>query len=276
MNNEKIKQLVAKYTEGQTSLEEERKLRRYFGKENIPNELQPYAEQFRYYNEMRQSGAPADFDPFAKIDFEEESDQLAAASVTDQKSRVLFDPAQKNGFSWWAGRIAAGFLLLLIGYGANELLNDNDYASTQQVAQLEKEVQQMKDALMATSDYETASAGERLSAVSMSTRYANQESLDRQITDILVYTMNNDKNVNVRLAAAEALFRYREELRIQKALVNGLNQQSDPLMQITLIDMLVKLKASGAVTEMEKLLVDADTEDIVRERLQAGIAELKV
>ena len=146
----------------------------------------------------------------------------------------------------------------------------------EQVEALQQEVERMKEALMYGGDYRQASAGERLSAVKKTTGFATENNrLDRQITDILVFTMNNDKSVNVRMAAAEALFRFRDEVQIRKALVGALSQQEDPQMQLTLIDMIVHLKAKGALNEMNKLLVDSETREIVRERLRTGIAELK-
>lgn len=134
----------------------------------------------------------------------------------------------------------------------------------------------MKEALMYDGMYQNASAGERLSAVNLvSQKPLADDELDQQIIDILVYTMNNDKSVNVRMAAADALFRFRSDSRIQKALIHSIVRQKEPLMQITLIDMLVEMKAREALNEMKKMLMDSNTRDIVKERLETGIAELK-
>jgi len=80
----------------------------------------------------------------------------------------------------------------------------------------------------------------------------------------------------VRSAAAEALFQFRKEVGIKVAFINGLSKQDDPLMQITLIDMLVELEATNAISEMEKMLANNDTNELVRRELEAGIAELNV
>lgn len=263
MNTEKIKQLIEKFYEGQTSLEEEQQLHEYFQREEIPDELQSEAAYFQYSAAVGEENASADFDPFAKMKAESSSPRAES-------------PGLSNTVLMWSLRIAAGFILLLIGFSAGQFLDDDAGASTEQVAALQQEVQQMKDALMYGGNYRQASAGERLSAVKMSTLFETDDTqLDQQISDILIYTMNNDKSVNVRIAAAEALFQFRDEAEIQKALVNSLMKQDNPQMQLTLIDMLVQLKAKGALNEMNKLLMDSDTREIVRERLQAGIAELK-
>lgn len=264
MNTEKIKQLIEKYYEGETSLEEERQLRDYFSKEEVPEELESHTAQFAYYDER--SEQDTDFDPYAKIDFKEEGE------VSTEKAVRQVGRSNK-----WLLRVAAGFILLLVGFSAGQFLSNGSGASTEQVAALQQEVQQMKEALMYGGNYRQASAGERLSAVKLSSELPSSNGkLDQQITDILIYTMNNDKSVNVRVAAAEALFRFRENPQIQRALVNALSEQGDPQMQIMLIDMLVQMKARGALNEMNKLLVNANTRDIVRDRLKAGIAELKI
>lgn len=272
MNTEKIKQLIDQFYEGQTSLEEEQQLRTYFQQEEIPEELQSHADYFRYSEAMSDETASTGFDPLAKV----ESQSSAEGAPLDNQQLGLAG-SQSNKALVWSLRVAAGFILLLIGFSAGQLLNGPSGASSQQVTALQQEVSQMKDALMYGDTYRQASAGERLSAVKMSTRFASGSNikLDQQITDILIYTMNNDQSVNVRMAAAEALFRFRDELQIQKALVNALSRQDDPQMQITLIDMLVQLKARGALNEMNKLLMDSDTRKIVRQRLREGIAELR-
>ncbi|NGP87041.1 HEAT repeat domain-containing protein [Fodinibius halophilus] len=270
MKKEQAKQLIEKYYEGQTSLEEEQRLQAFFQNEQIPEELQSHADYFRYTTVMRRENTDSGFDPLGKVEAEPDVPITPLDKSTESESGL------GSRAVVWSLRIAAGFILLLIGFSAGQFLNNNGGASTEQVAALQQEVQQMKEALMYGGNYQQASAGERLSAVKNSTRFVSDNNeLDRQITDILIYTMNNDNSVNVRMAAAEALFRFRDESPIQKALVKALPHQEDPQMQLTLIDMLVQLKAKGALNEMNKLLMDSDTREIVRKRLQAGIAELK-
>lgn len=273
MNTKTIHALLDKYYRGETTLDEERALRTYFrehDRQALPPALQTQADLF---SRLEEAGAqePESFDPMAKIEPQGDTGNI------NQPISYELRP-QRHSAAWtWSLRIAAGIVLLLAGFAAGQFLGGgNEYASTRQVAQLEQEVQQMKQALMNSGSYRTVSAGERLSAVNLSTRIpADEQRLDNQITDILAYTMNNDQSVNVRIAAAEALFRFRSDPRVKNALVRSLTQQDDPLMQITLIDMLVELKASGAVNEMKKLLVDTDTQEMVRQRLEVGIARLK-
>ncbi|MGD8427548.1 MAG: HEAT repeat domain-containing protein, partial [Balneolaceae bacterium] len=159
---------------------------------------------------------------------------------------------------------------------AGQLLQIKEGASSKEVAALNHEIQRMKQTLMYGGSYSQVSAGERLSAINLSTKIpSGDKRLGQEITDILIHTMNSDKSVNVRMAAAEALFRFRDEPGIKKALVNSLSEQEDPQMQITLIDMLVQMKAKGALNEMNKLLMNTNTRDVVKQQLKAGIAELR-
>ena len=281
MNTEKIEQLLEKFFEGETTLEEEKQLRTFFRKENIPDRLESYREQFGYIVELSRSEPGSGFDPMQKIEADKESITDSRKENTVSNLGTLKDtPGWSNQLSaklTWTLRIAAGIILLLVGFSAGLILNQqqNVNVSSQQVAALQQEIQQMKSALVyGTNDRLTAS--ERISAVKLSDRVPESTAgLDSEITEILIYTLNNDQNINVREAAAEALFRFRNETRIRKALVHSLSKQRDPLMQMTLINMLVELKEKSAINEMQKMLMDSDTRDVVKTRLEAGIAELK-
>lgn len=279
MNTEKIEQLLDKYFEGQTSLEEEEILRDYFRNQNIPRHLQIYREQFGYFSELSELKPDDNVNVFEKIEREEKRHQPSSLqeekTIKDDSGTMLAATNQLNVRLRWTLRIAAGLILLLVGFSAGLLLNQQNGASPQQMAQLQQEIQQMKSALVYGTDGKLT-ASERISAVKLSERIPDQSAgLDSEITEILIYTMNNDQNINVREAAAEALFRFRNEPRIRKALVLSLAQQNDPLMQMALINMLVELKEKSAINEMQKLLMDSDTRDVVKTRLELGIAELK-
>ncbi len=269
MNTKKIEQLLEKYFEGETSLNEEKELRDFFQQDEIPEHLKSYIDQFSYIHDM---GTPeADVDPMAKIEEEEakESPIVGIQSTSSGEFRGM------SATIIWTLRVAAAIILVLTGLTAGLLINQQQGASDEQLATLQSEITQMKNALM-YGPVQEASASERISAVHLSTQLPQSNHLDREITEILIYTMNNDRNVNVRLAATEALFRFRDEPGIGKALTNALPQQTNPIMQITLIDMLVEMKQKSAINEMQKMLLRAETQEIVKVRLENSIAELKV
>ena len=91
---------------------------------------------------------------------------------------------------------------------------------------------------------------------------------------VLINTLNFDPNTNVRLAACEALYRLRADPRVGEALVHSLPIQTDPNVQITLIDMLVTLRVHRAVPQLERLAKRPDALPVVRAQAEAGIGKL--
>jgi HEAT repeat protein len=91
---------------------------------------------------------------------------------------------------------------------------------------------------------------------------------------VLINTLNFDPNPNVRLAACEALFRLRTDPRVGEAFVQSLPIQTDPNVQITLIEMLVELHERRAVPQLERLAKQRDALPVVRKQAEAGIGVL--
>ena len=53
MNEQKIEELLRRYFDGATSLDEERELQRYFAESDIPDHLKAYRPMFAYFAEER-------------------------------------------------------------------------------------------------------------------------------------------------------------------------------------------------------------------------------
>ncbi len=62
MDFEKLNELLKRYWECQTNLEEEEQLRQYFGKGNIPEELKTTAALFRYFEQEKHKTVHAEFE----------------------------------------------------------------------------------------------------------------------------------------------------------------------------------------------------------------------
>lgn len=124
------------------------------------------------------------------------------------------------------------------------------------LARLGEEVQQMRQ-LVALSLLQQQSASDRLRGVSWSVQV---EPGDEEVLSALLRTMNTDPNVNVRLAAVEALQRFASNLRVRREMRQSLLSQSSPLVQLSLIDWVVNSKdraAREAVLELSRR-IDAD------------------
>ena len=95
------------------------------------------------------------------------------------------------------------------------------------------------------------------------------------IVDALVNTLNTDPNANVRLAALDGLTRFYRDDYVRKKLIASLKKQQDPLVQIALIDLLTRMRESGILSELEKIVNDENTQKAVKDCAYSGIIQLR-
>ncbi|MBD2769855.1 HEAT repeat domain-containing protein [Hymenobacter sp. BT664] len=115
------------------------------------------------------------------------------------------------------------------------------------------------------------SASDRIRLVANSTK--EKEPGDATV-QVLLNTLNFDASPNVRLAACEALYRLRDDPRVREGLVQSLSIQTDPNVQIALIDMVVSLRVRRAVPQLQRLAKRPDALPVVRTQAEAGIGKL--
>lgn len=101
------------------------------------------------------------------------------------------------------------------------------------------------------------------------------KNMSRDVVDVLVQTMNDDPNTNVRLAALDGLAKFYRESYVKKQLISSLKKQQDPMVQIALIGLLTRMKESAILSELEQMVRDKDTMDAVKERAYTSMFELK-
>src|SRR5438105_13192920 len=75
------------------------------------------------------------------------------------------------------------------------------------------------------------SAGARLEGVTWSTR---DQQLDPKVLSALLHTLRHDPSVDVRLAALDALSRHSAQPQVRTSVVNALQDQQSPLVQVAL------------------------------------------
>lgn len=86
------------------------------------------------------------------------------------------------------------------------------------------------------------------------------------LVSALVFTMNSDKNVNVRLAAINALSEMMEKnAGIKTELIKSLSIQDNPLLQISLIQVLTESGVKEAKDEIESISNNENTDQQVKE-----------
>lgn len=104
-----IKQLIDRYMNGQTTVDEEQLLARYFrSATDLPDDLQPYRDMFAYFDEGMPLGALPEFDGSAG---------QAETRVAPDSSKVVAPRRHSLRMAaWWSGAVAAAVALLLIMY----------------------------------------------------------------------------------------------------------------------------------------------------------------
>ena len=89
--------------------------------------------------------------------------------------------------------------------------------------------------------------------------------VNNDLIDALVHTMNSDKNTNVRLAAITALSGMMEKNnRIKQELIKSLTIQENPLLQISLIQVLTEKGVKEAKPQIESITNNEKTDESVK------------
>jgi hypothetical protein len=175
---------------------------------------------------------------------------------------------------WWPARAVwqtALALGLLVAGGLGEHFLARPSTASPEIAQLQGQVESLRQ-LVAVSMLQDQSSSSRIRGVT----YFNQVSRpDRQTEQALLYVVNHDANVNVRLSAVDALEKLAGNPEIQRALVDALPMQDSALVEIALIDVLVGANDRGAVPALRQLSQNAEADESVRQRAAAGAQRLE-
>ncbi len=175
--------------------------------------------------------------------------------------------------SWWRSgvfqQIAAALVLFSAGLFVGRSQPEGR-ATSGEVQQLQTQVQTLRQTV-ALSLLDRQSATSRLEGISWSSRV---ERPDRELLSTLINTLNDDPNVNVRLASLDALEKYADDNSVRKALLDSISVQDSPLVQIALIDAMVHIRDTDAKNEFRKLTRDAEINAAVRQRAQWGLEKL--
>jgi hypothetical protein len=152
----------------------------------------------------------------------------------------------------------------LIGY----LLQSN--SGKQEVTQLTEQVSELKEMMM-LSLLEKESASQRLKAVSLT---SEMDQVSDKVTEALFTTLNSDENVNVRLAALEALKSYVKNSKVRSGLIAAISKQDSPLVQVSLAELMVAIQEKKSVGALKQLLENENTPKEVRTKISESIEVL--
>jgi len=180
----------------------------------------------------------------------------------EERKTMTFTKSDTPWYSKVGYRIAAGIALLICGTFIGLLMRggSGNYAASNDLKQLKSEVSDLKKATMFTMLKEESSS-DRIQAV----RYVEDlDKPDQNVIDVLVKTLNNDRNVNVRMAAAYALSKFADQRTVCDSLVKSLSMQNDPLVQVTLINILAERREKSAFKPIQEIIANKSTLKEVR------------
>ena len=92
--------------------------------------------------------------------------------------------------------------------------------------------------------------------------------------DALFTTLNEDPNVNVRLATLDALVKLAHDPKVREGLVRSIDLQDSPIMQSAIADVMVKLQEKSSVQYLQKLLGKKDLNQMVKINIEKSIQKL--
>ncbi len=198
---------------------------------------------------------------------------VPSLSLDDRFYNVLAEKKRKTKtilFQWPAWevlfpRLALACSFLVAGFLGGYWFHQPTLNS--EIGQLTDKVEGLKEMMM-ISLLEKESATERLKAVSLTQEISDPS---QQVTRALLKTLNADVNVNVRLAALDALQGYSNLPHVREGLVRSIALQNSPLVQMALAELMVAIQEKSSVSELKKALQQQAMPKEVKEKIQKSI-----
>jgi HEAT repeat protein len=153
--------------------------------------------------------------------------------------------------------LAGGVLLTGPGSGLT-----GQSAGSDEIAELRGEVSSMRQ-LLTLSLLRQESASQRLRAMSWSRQL---EAPEDEVMSALLTAVETDPNVNVRLAALDAVRRFADQAKVKRRLVEMLGEPSSPLVRIGLIDVLADLRDEESTSAIRRLVEEDELDPAVRQK----------
>ena len=193
-------------------------------------------------------------------------DQDVPASIgMNLQSAIEEEKAKSEGqaFPWL--QVAAAVALLVLGYFMGSWSSPVS-ANSSELAELRREIKSLREVTL-TSTLQQHSASERILAVN---QIEEKSEINEDLLRVMIETLNSDESPNVRYAALQALKKFINDANVKAELVKSLESQSDPLIQISLITILVEAEEKSAIAPLKDMI---DKEQILPEvKRQAEVA----
>jgi anti-sigma factor RsiW len=215
---------------------------------------------------------PAFYSMLAEFQAQEQRRQSWSVAGWLERLREWWQPA-------YALRLAYGLALLLIGvlggYGLRprpdttegELATRTELAAPADAAPVNNAEQRQVLTMLAD-----PSAVQRLRAVSYAQEVAPT---NEHVVAALLSTLNQDPNVNVRLAALDVLSGLSHDPVVRQGLVHSLPRQDSPVVQAAMADVMVQLQGRGAKKPLQQLLRQNGLNEQVKDKVEQSLETLK-
>lgn len=193
-----------------------------------------------------------------------------------EKEKSAFANISTSKTSWWNQFFSQNFARINWGFGMMALLvglllgNISKSDSTEKIDELVAQLQKTQETMMMTL-LEKESSHDRLKAVKISNKMTDASG---PVIEALLRTLNNDENVNVRLAAIEALADFSQNPKVRKGLIDAIQYQDSPMVQLTLAELMVFLQDKKSVEEFKNLMNKKDIPIEIRTQLEEKIRVL--
>ncbi len=192
---------------------------------------------------------------------EQEKKQLKRNKISKEEHRET-KHLVRNFMKYAATTIILVSIGFLLGQQM-QLRNSNQ----EEMALLRQELNEMQQNFSMAS-LTNSTASQRLKAVNT---ISDQIKPDDKMINTLISTLMNDENVNVKMAAANALAKYPENKKVRDVLIESLQNEEDPALQITLIGILTQIQDKRAKNAFQNILQNDHTIPVVKQQAEEGL-----
>lgn len=258
MEKKQKEELVAKYNEGLTDPAEVKLIEQLIESGEV--DLTELRELAGLDEQIQKIESPI---PSVHLD-----DQFYAALTNEKRALKTKTSFAMPDWNFLFPRLALATVLILIGFSAGYFIQSP--SENKEVSQLTEEVSELKEMMM-LSLLEKESATQRLKAVSLT---SEMDQASEKVTNALFATLNHDENVNVRLAALEALTAYSKDSAVRAKLIESIATQDSPLVQMAMAELMVAIQEKKSVDALKQLLNSDKTPKEVKTKISESIKVL--
>ncbi|MBS1506212.1 MAG: HEAT repeat domain-containing protein [Bacteroidetes bacterium] len=263
MEKEKLESLLIDYFDGQLN-EADRTI--------VENELAQNESTSKLYHQLQQVMNLMDHSTNVapSLSMRENFEKSLQAEISKSENPIESSAKGKQVFfTNWMIRAAAAVALIMVGVAIGRWINTTR-ETNQAIAELKEQVEANKKAMLIMLENQQ-SASQRVMGATVAYQLPQA---DDEIVNVLVKTMNEDPNTNVRLTALEALGKFYQQPHVRKELINALTAQKDPMVQIALIRLMVQMKEKQVVDELQKITRQENIMKAVKDEAHVGILKL--